>query len=207
MLSRVNFGIFVQKFAHMRTKDKNKEIAIFESTLKLIQQQGIAGITMAKIAEQANIATGTLYIYFTNKEELITALYEKLCEQSTERFFVGYSNDLPYKMGLKKVWINYLNHRINYNEESVFLEQYYRSPYITEKQKQMAEKMKEPVYYIIERGKEEGLIKDSADTEMLFSSMLGFIRELAQDHVEKRYNLTEERIDRAFDISWDAVKK
>ncbi|MCT4638875.1 MAG: TetR/AcrR family transcriptional regulator [Bacteroidales bacterium] len=191
----------------MRTKDKNKEIAIFESTLKLIQQQGIAGITMAKIAEQANIATGTLYIYFTNKEELITALYEKLCEQSTERFFIGYSDDLPYKMGLKKVWTNYLNHRINFNEESVFLEQYYRSPYITERQKQMAEKMKEPVYYIIERGKKEGLIKDNADTEMLFSSMLGFIRELAQDHVEKRYDLTDERIEKAFDISWDAIKK
>ncbi len=190
----------------MRTKDDSKVETIFSASLKLIRKDGIAGITMAKIARESKMAIGTLYIYFKNKEDLINALYLELEKRSSNRFIEGYDPEKPFAVCLKKVWINYLKHRIEFYEESVFLEQYYRSPFISDSQKKIAESMKIPVYKLIERGKKELLIKADIDNEMLFSSMIGFIRELANEHMEGRYSLNKNRIEKAFKLNWDCIK-
>ena len=190
----------------MRIKDDNKVESIYKASLKLIMQTGIAGLTMSKLAKEAGIATGTLYIYFKSKEELLNNLYLKLNDESVERFLQGYDENEPFRIGLKKIWINYLTHRIEHYEESVFLEQYYRSPFITKDHKRLAEKMKSPVHKLIQRGKKEMLIKNDIDDEMLFLSLLGFIRELADEHVTNVYKLNKERIEQAFQLSWDTIK-
>lgn len=190
----------------MRVKDFSKIDIVFTATLKLIRNFGFAGITMAKIAKGANMATGTLYIYFKNKEELINALYQSVEKKSSAHFFKGYDPTQSFKVCLKKVWVNYLKHRIEYHEESVFMEQYYHSPYITLTQKKIAEEMRSPVHTIINRGKEEGLLDKNIDTEMLFAAMIGFIREIAYEHVGGRYILNSERINTAFEINWKMIK-
>lgn len=190
----------------MRIKDSDKIEIIFQASLNLIFEFGLAGLTMAKIAKEAGLATGTLYIYFRNKQELINELYLSLRRDSVERFLKGYSDDLPFKIAIKTIWVNYLKHRIEHYKESVFLEQYYRSPFISDEHKALAELMKAPVHKIIERGKKEMLIKNDVDNEMLFLSMLGFIRELADEHVAKVYELNEEKIEKAFLLSWDTIK-
>lgn len=185
----------------------NKVELIFRASLDLIRKEGIAGVTMSKLATRAGMATGTLYIYFKSKEELLRKLYEKLNRESAERFMKGYDSELPFISGLKRVWLNYLKHRIEFNDESVFLEQYYRSPYISEDELQMAETMKVPVLQMIRKGKREKFIREDADDEMLFLSMLGFIRELADEHVSGIYELDEARIEKAFQLNWEAIKQ
>lgn len=190
----------------MRVKDVNKIDIIYKASLQLILKEGIAGLTMLKLAKQAGMATGTLYIYFKNKEELLNKLYLHLRSKTQDRFMKGYNEAEPFKIGLKKVWINYLKHRIENHEESVFLEQYYRSPYISREENKMAEALKHPVLELIQRGKKEMLIKPDVDDNLLFLAMIGFIRELADEHVTKSYKLNEERIDKAFQLSWDTIK-
>ncbi len=189
----------------MRIKDYSKIDIIFKSTLRLIRNVGFVGATMAKIAKESKMATGTLYIYFKNKDELINALYHDIERSSSKRFFAGLNLDQPTMQCLKKVWGNYLKHRIEYHEVSVFLEHYYYSSYITETQKKTAEEMKSPVYELINRGKEEGVINNTLDTEMIFSAFIGFIRELADEHVVGRYILDSKRISTAFEINWRMI--
>ena len=190
----------------MRIKDINKKESIYKASIDLIYEIGIAGLTMAKLAQKSKIATGTLYIYFKNKEELINELYHKLELESVDRFFQGYNENEPFKIGLKRIWLNYLNHRIEHYKESVFLEQYYRSPYITREHIVLAESMKDPVKELIRRGKKEMLVKQDMEDEMLFLSMLGFIRELADEHVTGVFILNKKRIEQAFQLSWDLIK-
>ncbi len=66
--------------------------------------------------------------------------------------------------------------------------------------------MKTPVHELIKRGKKEMLVKKDIDNEMLFLAMLGFIRELADEHVSGVCILNQERIDKAFQLSWDMIK-
>jgi len=191
----------------MKLKDYTKIDIVFQATLNLIRDYGFSGITMAKIAREANIATGTLYIYFKNKEELINALYQNIERKSSMRFLEGYDPNKSFKIRLKKVWVNYLKNRIENHEESVFMEQYYHSPYITPSQKKIADEMRTPIHEIINGGKEEGFLNKKIDTEMLFSAMIGFIREIAYEHVGGRYILTTERINTAFDLNWQMIKE
>jgi AcrR family transcriptional regulator len=190
----------------MRTKDYGKVEVIFEAGLDLISSEGIAGLTMKSLAARSGMATGTLYIYFRSKEELFQRMYIYYRNRSLERFMQGYDPSEPFRIGLKKVYINYLTHRIEHHSESIFLEQYYRSSYITEEQNALAEAMKHPVYEVIQRGKREQLIKNDVDDEMLFLAMLGFVRELADEHVTKQYKMTPERIEKAFQLTWDMIR-
>lgn len=190
----------------MKIKDYAKVDLIFQASLQLIEVEGISGLTMAKLSKKAGIATGTLYIYFKNKEMLFSELYEKLKKESLARFFEGYSADMPFYMGIKVIWMNYLNHRIDYYKESIFLEQYYRTPYVDDKINHIANSMKKPVIKHINTGKEQGLVKQNIDSEMLFYSMLGFIRELADEHVLGHYNLTPEKREQAFQLSWETIR-
>jgi AcrR family transcriptional regulator len=191
----------------MRVKDFSKIDIVFAASLKLIRDFGFAGITMAKIAKESQMATGTLYIYFKNKEELINALYQNVEKKSSARFLEGYDPEQPFKICLKKIWVNYLKNRIENHEESVFMEQYYHSPYITLAQKKIAEEMRAPVHAIINRGKKEGLLDKNIDTDMHFAAMIGFIREMAYEHVGGRYILNNERINKAFEINWRMIKE
>ncbi|EAY29011.1 TetR/AcrR family transcriptional regulator [Microscilla marina] len=118
----------------MRVKDERKIEVIYEATLHLIQEVGIAGITVAKIAKEAKLATGTVYIYFKNKEELINQLYLHLKKQTTENLFVGFDPTEPIKVCMKKLFVNALKNKMASFKEGVFMEQYYHSPYISQEQ-------------------------------------------------------------------------
>ena len=190
----------------MRVKDSNKIDQIFEAGLRLITREGLAGLTMAKLAKEARLATGTLYIYFTSKEELLNKLNKKLQQESGPLFMEGYSPEEDFINGLKKVWVNYIKYRIENYEKSVFMEQYYRSPYISPKEMVLAESLKKPFYQMIRRGKNEGLVRKDLDDEMLFLAMQGFIRELADEHVAGVYKMDQKRIDQAFQLSWVSMK-
>ena len=90
----------------MRTKDYGKVEVIFEAGLDLISSEGIAGLTMKSLAARSGMATGTLYIYFRSKEELFQRMYIYYRNRSLERFMQGYDPSEPFRIGLKKVYIN-----------------------------------------------------------------------------------------------------
>ena len=53
----------------MRTKDEEKQDALFEATVKLVNEIGFAASSVAKIAKEANVSAATLYIYYRNNQK------------------------------------------------------------------------------------------------------------------------------------------
>lgn len=62
----------------MKRKKEEKRNLILDATLKIIGAKGLHGLTMEQVAEEADLATGTLYLYFKNKESLCAAVSAKL---------------------------------------------------------------------------------------------------------------------------------
>jgi AcrR family transcriptional regulator len=56
-------------------KKRDKEARIRAAALELIRTRGYEATTTAAIAERAGIATGTLFLYVKNKEELLDFLF------------------------------------------------------------------------------------------------------------------------------------
>ncbi len=65
----------------MRVREGNKEIDIIAAAVAVFAETGYEATRMADIAERAGIATGTLYLYFKNKETLLEQIVSTLWSQ------------------------------------------------------------------------------------------------------------------------------
>lgn len=178
---------------------------IFQAALKLVSSKGLAGVTMSDISKAAGIATGTLYVYFKSKDELINALFANCRENSVAHSFKGYDPAQPYKVGFRHIWLNILRYRLNNFDEAVFMEQCYHSPFITAETREKASLLTAPVYELLERGKNEQLLKQ-VDTGLLITFLLGSLNELVKQTHYHGTTLTRSRINTTFDMCWDALK-
>jgi len=80
-------------------KEQNKKL-ILEATKKLIAEKGITQLTMEEVAKKADLATGTLYLYFNNKESLFAAVNARINKEINQAIKI--KMDL-YHTGSEKV--------------------------------------------------------------------------------------------------------
>lgn len=58
--------------------------AILDAAMKIFAQRGYAAATIRAIAREANIAQGTIYLYFPSKRDILLALYRSMILESLE---------------------------------------------------------------------------------------------------------------------------
>ncbi len=189
----------------MKPRDEHKVDQIFDATLMLVRERGLAGITMSEIARAAKIATGTLYIYFESKENLINELFTQCRKSSVDIYFTGYDTSKSFKVGLRTIWFNLLEFRIHYFEKAVFMDQCYHSPYITETTKELTKKMLQPLYKLVERGKDEKQLKNM-DAFLLLIFMVSGINEYVKHSVYSEKKITKSSMEDLFVLIWDGIK-
>ena len=63
----------------MRLRDEKKKEAIFDATIALVNEIGFAEASTAKIAKAANVSPATIYIYYKDKQDLLTSIYIEVC--------------------------------------------------------------------------------------------------------------------------------
>lgn len=190
----------------MREKDPAKVEAIYKAALRLVLQEGFSGLKMSDVAREAKVATGTLYIYFDSKEELINQLYLELKKRSVAQFFKDYNEQAPFMECFETIWYNYLKAGLKEPEVTAFMEQYYRSPYLRPTVIQQTDQMLEPIFKLLERGKKERLLKD-VPIELMAIQLSGAISELIRWHVSGQIKVTRIVMDAAFALSWDSIKR
>ncbi|MCE5213636.1 MAG: TetR/AcrR family transcriptional regulator [Methanobacterium sp.] len=62
----------------MERKKKQRKEAILDAAENLIAKQGFQSMTMDQVANKADVAKGTLYLYFKNRETLCAAVYARI---------------------------------------------------------------------------------------------------------------------------------
>ena len=78
---------------------KRKEIAL--SCKDLLLKKGINNITISEIAKEANIGKGTVYEYFSSKEDIVLEIYTHIIKEHEERLKDMAQSDLPTKEKIK----------------------------------------------------------------------------------------------------------
>ena len=189
-----------------KPRDEQKIERIHAATLKLVQQQGFGGLKMAEVAKEAQVATGTLYVYFKDKVELINALYLHLKRKQAKHYLKPEDLDRPFKMSFRLVWENFLLVSLDYPEESAFIEQYYRSPFLRPEVRNEADLLLQAAHDVLLRGQAEELIKP-LDTSLLLAHLSGSILELVKWHYAGIIELDRTNLDAPFSLAWDSVKR
>ena len=65
----------------MRLKEGDKENDIVKAAIILFADQGFHKTKISQIAEQANVAVGSIYLYFRNKDDIINKIFEGLWQR------------------------------------------------------------------------------------------------------------------------------
>lgn len=189
----------------MRVKDESKRLAIIESTLDIVFLKGFAGVKMATLAKEVGISVSTLYVYYKNKEDLIVSIAVELIERETKRSSQNITEDLPYKLKLKAMWIYWINFSINHSKEMNFLMQVKQSPYYDKVPLSVKETKNRMGTDLFEIGKKEGLIKNV--TNEILESVMGAVLFKTVDLIlNKQLQLNKKDTDLMFSFAWDAIK-
>ncbi|MFA5073131.1 MAG: TetR/AcrR family transcriptional regulator [Nitrospirota bacterium] len=191
---------------------KTKRDEIMQATLELIAEHGFHGAPTAMIAEKANVAIGSIYRYFENKDALVNELYYEIENRIFEAIIANYQKEKPIKERFSHIGEKLLKYLIANPMAFRFVEQFHNSPYgvAVRRERLFAEKNKTGKTDILKElyreGKANQLIKD-VQLPVFFALALGALVAVARNHILGFIKLDDHRIDQIVGACWDAVKR
>ena len=189
----------------MRTKDDEKEAALFEATVKLVNETGFASSSVSKIAREAGVSPATIYVYHKNKEDLLVSTYIEIKLNLSKALLRDFNDRLPIRDILRNVWFNMFEYISNNLEYYKFAEQFSNSPYSSLVNKQEVEQYFDPLINVLQSGIEQKIIKN-VSLDILTAFMFYPITVLANPSLCQDFELNAENIETAFTLAWDAIK-
>ena len=192
-------------FRAMRTKDDLKEAALFEATVKLVNEIGFASSSVSKIAREAGVSPATIYVYYKNKEDLLVSTYIEIKQNFSKALLKDFNDQLPIRDIFKQVWFNMFGYIANNFEYYKFVEQFSNSPYSSLVNREEVEQYFEPLSKVLIKGIEQKIIK-SVHPDILKAFMYYPIAVLANPSLCQDFELNAENIETAFTLAWDAIK-
>ncbi len=68
----------------MKLKKEEKKRKIIDAAIKIFARNGYFNSRVSEIAKEAGVADGTIYIYFSSKEELLSAIFDEALQVFVE---------------------------------------------------------------------------------------------------------------------------
>ena len=149
---------------------------------------------------------GTIYRYFSGKEDLINALYIDVKTRLAQYTLQNYSGSMPVHESFLLLLRNIVDYFIANPAELLFMEQYANSPLITPATHEEGLRMFEPVSSMFKRAKEETLLKE-LPIELLSTLAYGATIALVKLCLFGEVKLDESTLDAGVDAIWDAIKR
>ena len=84
-------------------KKPDKYYAILEGALKVFAEHGFHKSQVSRIAKEAGVADGTIYLYFKKKEDILTSLFQEKLGELVEKLNNGLNDQMTAREALLKV--------------------------------------------------------------------------------------------------------
>ncbi len=92
-----------------RQKKDAKRTAMMQAAMKVFAEKGYHAATVRDVVKQADVAIGTFYFYFPDKETLFTYLYEETADFILQSLQQATSGSADFETKLKATMQSYLN--------------------------------------------------------------------------------------------------
>ena len=190
-----------------KLKDKlhAKRIAILDAALSQISMYGFHGTSIKMISTAANVAAGSIYNHFANKEEVIQALYIQIGKEINDIVTSNHDPSIRFEDDFLNIWTAILELYISDPRKPEFITQYTYSPYIIERTKKQPDTLLAPVLEIFDTARAQGFIKDLPNTAILaltHSPITSLVRMAKYERIE----LANVAITKYAQACWDAIK-
>ena len=179
----------------------DRPAAIRRALRNLVAERGFHGASMGAVAKEAGVATGTAYVHYESKEELVYATYLEIKAELSAAVMAGLDETAqPFE-----AWHHILTTSYEYlaeePERARFLTQLEESPFYEEAHARLMA-MGDPLYEAAQAEEMVGLLVP-LPTEVIYALSFGVAVRLIAAGVQ----LKTEEVDLLVDATWRAVTR
>lgn len=163
-LDKVRFMTRPAKPSRRERSKADKERRIHEAALALFREKGFESTTTKEIAERADIATGTLFLYVQDKHELLFWVWRERIGRALE----AAAKKPPKSPGIVDGWMHYFQALFKlYHEDEALARHFVREQVFRAPQPRDTEQLMEfmgRLAALVEQAKQRGEARPDADS-------------------------------------------
>lgn len=196
----------------MRTRDIEKENLVKKIALETIANGGFESFSMNKLAKACSISVATLYIYYKDKDDLLSQLAVEHGKMMGKSMLHNFDPEASFEDGLRQQWKNRYRDLINNPVLGKFNEQLrasvYQDLFLSTLMEDALGKFKRFNDNIISRGEVKEMPFE-VYWSVAFAPLYALIKfsNEGQSLAGKPFSLTDEMLWEAFDLVVKGLKK
>lgn len=183
----------------------NKCDLILAATLKLLASRGFHGFSIRDVAKEAGVATGTVYLYFEDREDLIKKLHSQIIATVGEEVFIAVEKDMSLYQQFQGMCRRFWSLFQQQPEMILSKGQFDHLPAdLLRSRHEEAKVVLEPLFTFFIRGREQQVLKNFPD-EILFSLAFEPYFEIARKTLQGFVTVDEVMLEQIIQASWDSI--
>lgn len=163
-------------------KDVTKHKKILKAAVKVFAEKGFYNARVSEIAKEADVADGTIYLYFKNKDDILISLFEEEFGQIVENMrqeLEKEENPLKKIRKFAQVHLSILQKQqqlaevlgVEVRQSSKFMKEYVNKPFI---------EYLNLIRAIVVEGQEKGVIRKDLTPGIMKRAFFGALDEMAR---------------------------
>jgi TetR/AcrR family fatty acid metabolism transcriptional regulator len=163
-------------------KDENKHQKILQAAIKVFSEKGFYNSRVSEIAKEANVADGTIYLYFKNKDDILISLFEEEFGKIVQNMRAVLEKDKDALQRIKRFAIAHLSivtkqqelaevMGVEVRQSSKFMKEYVNKPFI---------EYLNIIRSVVIEGQEKGLIRKDLTPGIMKRAFFGALDEMAR---------------------------
>ena len=183
----------------------NKCEMILDATLNLLASRGFHGFSIRDVAREAGVATGTVYLYFEDREDLIKKLHSQIIGIVAQQVFATHDLKAPLYNQFHHMCLNFW--ALFLRQPAIVLSkgQFDHLPAdLLRSRHEEAKLVLTSLFVFLSQGREQQVLKNLPD-EILFS--LGFepFFEIARKSLQGLTTVDDAMLEQIIRASWDSI--
>jgi TetR/AcrR family fatty acid metabolism transcriptional regulator len=177
-------------------KDENKHQKILQAAIKVFSEKGFYNSRVSEIAKEANVADGTIYLYFKNKDDILISLFEEEFAKIVRNMRAELAREKDALQKIKRFAITHLSivslhphlaevMGVEVRQSTKFMKEYVNQPFI---------EYLNIIRSVVIEGQEKGLLRKDLTPGVMKRAFFGALDEMARYWVlstKKKHSIDE----------------
>lgn len=183
----------------------NKSEEIKKATISLFSKRGFDGTTIPLIAESASVGAGTIYRYFTNKEELLNLVMQEEISKIAKVLKSGFPENSQMKEQFSHLFHKLMNYSLENFDSIMLISSHCNSIHIDKKTEGDYSELLDFISNVAEQGRDNGEINKNLPNDIIVSIIFGSVVELAKNFEEYPSNSNANMLEAIEQSLWRAI--
>lgn len=183
----------------------NKQQKILLSTLELVVNQGVSGTPMSLVAKNANVAVGTIYHYYKDKNDIIHEIYRMIRKDFATALMVETKHLNTAKARFGKLWMALYHYYITNPLAFHFYVYIARPPIISAETLEETKAAYQQHAARLQTAIDYKIIRD-LPVDILLRMFHDSVTTMVEVKINRAYNIPNEVLENAMSAAWDYLK-